>query len=43
MNVEFTPHGWEDYQFWVKNDPVLTQKINTLISVIRRTPCRFHY
>ena len=29
--VIFTVNGWEDYQYWLKNDPVKFQKVNRLI------------
>ncbi|SHM85426.1 toxin YoeB [Cyclobacterium lianum] len=38
MNIEFTPHGWEDYQYWVMSDPDITKKINSLIKGIIRDP-----
>jgi toxin YoeB len=38
MNSEFTQHGWEDHQYWIKTDLVVTEKINSLISSIRKDP-----
>jgi len=38
MNIEFTAHGWEDYQYWVMSDPDITEKINSLINGIIRDP-----
>jgi len=31
QQVIFTPNGWEDYEYWVRNDPDKCKKINDLI------------
>ncbi|MBL4568744.1 MAG: Txe/YoeB family addiction module toxin [Flavobacteriaceae bacterium] len=31
QKVIFTDNGWEDYQYWRKNDPAKFKKINDLI------------
>lgn len=36
--VEFTSHGWDDYQHWSENDTQRHQQINILIKEILRTP-----
>ncbi|MBX8513772.1 Txe/YoeB family addiction module toxin [Pseudomonas cichorii] len=42
VNVSFTAHAWDDYQFWrestVIEDQAIFGTINELISEIRRTP-----
>ena len=40
MNIEFTSHAWEEFQYWIENDPEIVERINTLIKSIRQTP--FH-
>jgi toxin YoeB len=36
--VVFTPHGWEDYQFWVTQDRTTLKRINRLIAESLRDP-----
>lgn len=36
--VAFTDIGWEDYQFWQKEDPLLAEKINQLIDACLTDP-----
>ncbi|MBG6217030.1 toxin YoeB [Arthrobacter sp. CAN_A6] len=38
MNTTFTPHGWDDYQYWIKNDKAMVKRINLLINECLRTP-----
>jgi toxin YoeB len=38
MNVLFTPHAWEDYLYWQKNDRKMLGKINDMIRDINRDP-----
>ncbi len=38
MNIEFTAHGWDDFTFWLENDPDLALKIKQLLKAIRRDP-----
>ena len=38
MKVVFSSHGWEDYQYWVINDPTTLRRVNDLIEQCRRTP-----
>ena len=40
MNFEFTEHAWEDFEYWMENDPQLAQKIKDLLKEIKKTP--FH-
>lgn len=42
VNVSFTSHGWDDYQYWqdstVAGDSLIFASLNDLINEIRRTP-----
>ncbi len=38
MNTAFTPNGWDDYQYWIKNDKAIIKRINLLINECLRTP-----
>lgn len=38
MNIEFTSHGWEDFNYWLENDVDSTIKIKELIKSIRQEP-----
>jgi len=38
MNTEFTPNGWEDFEYWLENDPEVVEKIRHLIKSIKQTP-----
>ncbi|TAF46563.1 MAG: Txe/YoeB family addiction module toxin [Sphingobacteriales bacterium] len=38
MNIEFTPKGWEDFEYWIQNDESVTVKIRNLIKSIKQTP-----
>lgn len=38
MIVAFTPNGWDNYQYWLDNDPSVIVKINRLINEISREP-----
>ncbi|WP_297835311.1 Txe/YoeB family addiction module toxin [Pseudomonas sp.] len=44
VDVSFTSHGWDDYQYWqdstVAVDAAILATINSLIEEIRRTPFR---
>ena len=31
MRLAFTPHGWEDYTYWLSADRTLLQRINRLM------------
>jgi toxin YoeB len=34
--VTFTSGGWDDYQYWIKNDPTILRRTNALIEDARR-------
>jgi len=38
MNFEFTVNGWEDFEYWMDNDPDISEKIRTLLKDISRNP-----
>jgi toxin YoeB len=38
MNIEFTNHGWEDFNYWLENDGEMADKIIELIKSIRKEP-----
>lgn len=38
MNIEFTELGWEDFQYWLKNDREKALKILELLKSVQRTP-----
>lgn len=38
MRLVFTPHGWDDYQFWVAKDRTTLKRINRLIEESLREP-----
>lgn len=40
MLIEFTQHGWEDFTFWLDNDPEVAKKIKELLKSIRDNPFR---
>ena len=38
MRLVFTPHGWEDYTFWVEMDRAMLRRVNRLIEAALRDP-----
>ena len=38
MRLVFTPHGWEDYTFWVETDRAMLKRVNRLIEAAVRDP-----
>jgi toxin YoeB len=38
LRLVFTPHGWEDYTFWVETDRVTLRRVNRLIEAALRDP-----
>ena len=38
MNIEFTVNGWEDFEYWIDNDPDISEKIRALLKDISRNP-----
>ena len=40
MDISFTPHGWEDFEYWISNDSETVIRIKDLIKSIRQDPFR---
>ena len=38
MNLIFSEHAWDDYQFWLQTDKTVLKRINAMIKEIQRTP-----
>lgn len=38
MNLAFTPHAWDDYLWWQRNDKAVAKRINLLIQESLRDP-----
>lgn len=38
MDVVFTSHGWEDFEYWLENDPDTAVRIKYLIKSIKQNP-----
>lgn len=38
MNTDFTEHGWDDFEYWLENDPEMIEKIRVLIRAIKKDP-----
>lgn len=38
MIIGFADKGWEDYQYWIKNDEKILKRVNDLIKDIKRSP-----
>ncbi len=38
MNLIFSAHAWDDYQFWLQTDKTVLKRINAMIKEIQRTP-----
>lgn len=38
MNLLFTPHAWDDYEYWLNQDKKTLKRINKLIKEAKRTP-----
>jgi len=38
LRLVFTPHGWEDYNFWVETDRAMLTRVNRLIEAALRDP-----
>jgi toxin YoeB len=38
VRVHFTASGWDDYQYWIENDPAVLVRLNVLIRDARRNP-----
>jgi len=38
MNLLWTAHAWEEYEYWQRSDPVMVEKINNLLRDTKRSP-----
>lgn len=38
MIIGFASKGWEDYQYWMRNDKKIIKRINILLEDIKRNP-----
>ena len=38
MNIQFTSHAWEEFNYWLENDIDSVKKIKELIQSIRQSP-----
>jgi toxin YoeB len=38
LRLVFTPHGWEDYTFWVETDRAMLKRVNRLLEAALRDP-----
>lgn len=38
MDIVFTPHGWEDFAYWLENDADTAVRIKELLKAIKQDP-----
>lgn len=38
MIIAFTPHAWEDYQYWIDHDQEVVIKIRELLRFMKQDP-----
>lgn len=38
MDISFTSNGWEEFEYWIENDPDIVARIKDLIKSIRQNP-----
>ena len=38
MIIEFTENGWEDFAYWIENNPEMVVRIKELLKEITRNP-----
>lgn len=38
MSIEFTKHAWEEFEYWMENDPDVADRIKELLRDIRKNP-----
>ena len=36
MDVSFTPNAWEEFEYWIDNDPDIVVRIKDLVKSIRQ-------
>ena len=40
MNINFTPHGWQDFEYLILNEPDAAAKVLELLASIKKDPFR---
>ncbi len=40
MTIEFTKDAWEDFEYWMDNNPDILKKIKELLRSIKSTPIK---
>ncbi|AMO20999.1 Txe/YoeB family addiction module toxin [Flavobacterium columnare] len=38
MDIVFTPHGWDDFSYWIENNPDTVVRIKELLKAIKQDP-----
>lgn len=38
MDIVFTPHAWEDFEYWLENNPETIIRIKELLKSIKQNP-----
>jgi toxin YoeB len=38
MDVVFTPNGWQDFEYWLENDPDAAVRIKELLKSVKQSP-----
>lgn len=38
MNIEFTEHAWEEYEYWLETDVAIVLRIKDLLKSIKTDP-----
>lgn len=38
MNIVFTPNGWQDFEYWLDNDPDTAVRIKELLKSVKQNP-----
>lgn len=38
MDIVFTKNAWDDFEYWIENDPEVVKKIKELLKSIRQNP-----
>jgi toxin YoeB len=40
MDIEFTAHAWEEFNYWIEADDEIVSKINELLRAIKQDPLK---
>lgn len=38
MDIVFTPNGWQDFEYWLENDPDTAVRIKELLKSVKQNP-----